>query len=65
MSNYTSKIYKRDGYEFQVVESCGDVSRAVGRKGKYERHEVITPSATHAYDSEGQARRKFKQLTDQ
>ena len=35
------KYYKRNGYEFQIVQRNGDVCRAVGRKGKIETHEVF------------------------
>jgi len=35
------KYYKRNGYEFQIVQRSGNVARALGRKGKQENHEVF------------------------
>lgn len=64
--------YKRSGYEFQVVKSSGDISRAIGKKGKFVIHQV-----THLlrdpdtggelekawnYDNEAQAIDKFNAL---
>ena len=34
-------IYKKNGFEFSVVERVGNVARAIGRKGKVENHEVF------------------------
>jgi ssDNA-binding Zn-finger/Zn-ribbon topoisomerase 1 len=63
------KYYKRNGYEFQIVQRNGDVCRAVGRKGKSECHEVfldydgdIQGRAFWRYDSEKQAVEKFAEL---
>ena len=65
------KIYKRNGYEFQVVERIGNVARAVGRKGKSEIHDVFTiipfdhhelqcpPQGISSFDNEDQAREMF------
>jgi len=65
LNNSTPKIYKRDGYEFQVVEQSGDVSRAIGRKGKAELHDVIALTGDKletrwSFATEYQAREKFK-----
>jgi hypothetical protein len=61
------KIYKRAGYEFQVVESSGIVSRAVGRKGKRELHDVVMAtsadnSCRFTFDTEQQAIEKYGRI---
>ena len=62
------KIYKRNGYEFQVVEQSGDVARAIGRKGKSVLHEVTMTdeswSSRWSYSGEDQAKDKFKELIE-
>jgi hypothetical protein len=63
----TPNIYKRNGYEFQVVERVGNVSRAIGRKGKREIHDVTIASphnnCTFAFSSEPEAVEKFSRIT--
>ena len=66
------KYYKRNGYEFQIVERIGNVARAVGRKGKQEQHQVVTIlegerisiiDHCHTFDNEGQAVGKLREMT--
>ena len=64
------KYYKRQGYEFQIIERIGDLCRAVGRKGTHEIHDVtlqlrgdITRQSAWTFATEKQAAEKFAELT--
>jgi hypothetical protein len=57
-------IYKRAGYEFQVVKTLGAVSRAIGRKGTKEMHDVIHDGKTYTFTNAAQAVEKFEELTE-
>ena len=69
------KYYKRNGYEFQIVERTKNVARAIGRKGKRELHDVlfIIPfdgnelqcplQGISTFSTESQAIEKFNELT--
>jgi hypothetical protein len=63
----SAQIYKRAGYEFQVVETKGNVSRAIGRRGKATLHDVSKEidgkTTIRTYISESQAIDKFTQAT--
>tara|TARA_R110000868_G_C10861943_1_gene761577 strand:- start:155 stop:379 length:225 start_codon:yes stop_codon:yes gene_type:complete len=60
-------IYKRGGYEFQVIKTKGNVYLAIGRRGKSELHDVIIAkeggNEVLTYLSGEQAREKFAKLT--
>ena len=63
-----ARIYKRDGYEFQIVDQCGLVSRAIGRKGKQVIHDVIMKMGDSiegrwTFATEAQAIEKFNAIT--
>lgn len=69
----TPKFYKSAGFEFAVVQRKGDITRAIGRKGKAELHHVtaIIRGITSAgeletvwrFDNEAQAVEKFNKMT--
>jgi len=58
------KYYKRNGYEFQVVQRSGDVCRAIGRRGKTEIHQVIDHGKFRTFSSEEQAVDLFTELSE-
>jgi len=67
------KYYKRNGYEFQVIQRNGDVCRAVGKRKNSVIHQIlrvgVIPATKeeheipmHTFSSEKQAVEKFAEL---